>query len=244
MALGHRPDERDRRAVQHGRHGHAPRRAPQRRVGAARRGEPGDVRRPLARGARGRDPGRVDHQRRARRDLGVSPRSTPCCPTRSAATGSGPVPSRGRRSHGIDDDSAVVGPTLGQGPHGRTRPGPALRDHGLAQGRSASELEWVDDALDPNALTICFARRMATYKRAALLLSQPERLEALLARRRPTDPVRLRRQGPPGRRSRQGAHPPDRELLRTTPSPRRGSCSSRTTTWPSPGPSSRARTSG
>jgi starch phosphorylase len=56
-----------------------------------------------------------------------------------------------------------------------------LRLHGLAQGRSASELEWVDDALDPNALTICFARRMATYKRAALLLSQPERLRALLA---------------------------------------------------------------
>ncbi|MFN7147924.1 MAG: alpha-glucan family phosphorylase [Microthrixaceae bacterium] len=56
-----------------------------------------------------------------------------------------------------------------------------LRHHGLAQGRSASELAWVDDALDPNALTICFARRMATYKRAALLLSQPDRLRALLA---------------------------------------------------------------
>jgi starch phosphorylase len=55
-----------------------------------------------------------------------------------------------------------------------------LRDHGLAQGRSSSELEWVDTALDPTALTICFARRMATYKRAALLLSQPERLKALL----------------------------------------------------------------
>jgi starch phosphorylase len=56
-----------------------------------------------------------------------------------------------------------------------------LRRHGLAQGRSASELEWVDGALDPAALTICFARRMATYKRAALLLSQPDRLRALLA---------------------------------------------------------------
>jgi glycogen phosphorylase len=56
-----------------------------------------------------------------------------------------------------------------------------LRTHGLAQGRSESELEWVEGALDPNALTICFARRMATYKRAALLLSQPDRLRALLA---------------------------------------------------------------
>lgn len=56
-----------------------------------------------------------------------------------------------------------------------------LRSRGLAQGRSESEMEWVDDALDPDALTICFARRMATYKRAALLLSQPDRLRALLA---------------------------------------------------------------
>jgi len=55
-----------------------------------------------------------------------------------------------------------------------------LRSYGSAQGRSTSELEWVDNSLDPEALTICFARRMATYKRAALLLSQPERLRRLL----------------------------------------------------------------
>ncbi len=55
-----------------------------------------------------------------------------------------------------------------------------LRSSGLAVGRSPSELEWIDDALDPAALTICFARRFATYKRAALLLSQPERLAALV----------------------------------------------------------------
>ncbi|MFM8267734.1 MAG: alpha-glucan family phosphorylase [Ilumatobacteraceae bacterium] len=35
-------------------------------------------------------------------------------------------------------------------------------------------------ALDPRILTIGFARRFATYKRATLLLSQPERLRALL----------------------------------------------------------------
>jgi starch phosphorylase len=37
-----------------------------------------------------------------------------------------------------------------------------------------------DAVLDPNALTIGFARRFATYKRATLLLSQPERLRRLL----------------------------------------------------------------
>ena len=37
-----------------------------------------------------------------------------------------------------------------------------------------------DDVLDPEALTIGFARRFATYKRATLLLSQPDRLRELL----------------------------------------------------------------
>jgi glycogen phosphorylase len=37
-----------------------------------------------------------------------------------------------------------------------------------------------DALLDPSALTIGFARRFATYKRATLLLSQPERLRDLL----------------------------------------------------------------
>ncbi|MEZ5140838.1 MAG: hypothetical protein R2711_19315 [Acidimicrobiales bacterium] len=43
-----------------------------------------------------------------------------------------------------------------------------------------SEAAWADDLLDPNALTIGFARRFATYKRANLLLAQSERLQALL----------------------------------------------------------------
>jgi starch phosphorylase len=40
----------------------------------------------------------------------------------------------------------------------------------------------VEHALDPEALTIVFARRFATYKRATLLLSNPERLADLLSR--------------------------------------------------------------
>lgn len=42
-----------------------------------------------------------------------------------------------------------------------------------------------DDVLDPDALTIGFARRFATYKRATLLTSHPERLARLLG-----DPAR------------------------------------------------------
>ena len=56
-----------------------------------------------------------------------------------------------------------------------------LAASGASLGRSPSDLAWAQDALDPDALTICFARRFATYKRAALLLSQSDRLRALLA---------------------------------------------------------------
>lgn len=59
------------------------------------------------------------------------------------------------------------------------------RDQHIARGASEPTLHWIKEALDPNALTIGFARRFATYKRATLLLSQPERLRKLL-----TDPDR------------------------------------------------------
>jgi starch phosphorylase len=49
------------------------------------------------------------------------------------------------------------------------------------RGLSGADADWSREVLDPKALTVCFARRFATYKRATLLLSQPERLMALLA---------------------------------------------------------------
>ncbi|MEO6318233.1 MAG: alpha-glucan family phosphorylase, partial [Acidimicrobiales bacterium] len=55
-----------------------------------------------------------------------------------------------------------------------------LRDQLMARGLSSSDVEWTESVLDPRALTIGFARRFATYKRATLLLSQPDRLKALL----------------------------------------------------------------
>jgi starch phosphorylase len=55
-----------------------------------------------------------------------------------------------------------------------------LRESSMARGVSVSDVAWCDEVLDPEALTICFARRFATYKRANLMLSQPERLLALL----------------------------------------------------------------
>ncbi len=49
-----------------------------------------------------------------------------------------------------------------------------------AQRARRGEVPHADRALDPEALTIVFARRFATYKRATLLLSDPERLARLL----------------------------------------------------------------
>ncbi len=48
------------------------------------------------------------------------------------------------------------------------------------RGLPESEIQTAEDALSPYALTISFARRFATYKRANLLLQDPERLIGLL----------------------------------------------------------------
>ncbi len=49
--------------------------------------------------------------------------------------------------------------------------------------RRGEDPAWTATALDPDALTVVFARRFATYKRATLLLSDPARLTRLLANR-------------------------------------------------------------
>ncbi|HUH07381.1 MAG TPA: alpha-glucan family phosphorylase, partial [Egibacteraceae bacterium] len=56
-----------------------------------------------------------------------------------------------------------------------------LRDQALRKGENRSALGWIDDVLDPEVLTIGFARRFAEYKRGTLLARHPERLRALLS---------------------------------------------------------------
>ncbi len=55
-----------------------------------------------------------------------------------------------------------------------------LRQQLTKRGAGAAELAAADEVLDPEALTIGFARRFATYKRANLILSDTDRLAALL----------------------------------------------------------------
>lgn len=58
-----------------------------------------------------------------------------------------------------------------------------------ARGFPQFEVDAADEALNPDALTIGFARRFATYKRATLIFSDPERLSRIL--NDPERPVQL-----------------------------------------------------
>ena len=53
-----------------------------------------------------------------------------------------------------------------------------VRSSWLKRGASRAELGWVDDILDPDVLTIGFARRVPTYKRLTLMLRDPDAAEA------------------------------------------------------------------
>ena len=56
----------------------------------------------------------------------------------------------------------------------------ARRALGAQRARRGESTDGIEDTLDPQALTIVFARRFATYKRATLLLTDPARLARLL----------------------------------------------------------------
>ncbi len=60
-----------------------------------------------------------------------------------------------------------------------------LRESWHSRGATDAELRWVDGVLDPDVLTIGFARRVPSYKRLTLMMRDPDRLRRLL-----TDPDR------------------------------------------------------
>src|SRR5690606_9808762 len=64
-----------------------------------------------------------------------------------------------------------------------------LRASWRQRGATDAELAWIDEALDPEVLTVGFARRVPSYKRLTLMLRDPERLTALL--RHPERPIQI-----------------------------------------------------
>ncbi len=64
-----------------------------------------------------------------------------------------------------------------------------LRASWRQRGADDGELGWIDDVLDPDVLTLGFARRVPSYKRLTLMLRDPERFKALLLH--PERPIQL-----------------------------------------------------
>jgi starch phosphorylase len=64
-----------------------------------------------------------------------------------------------------------------------------VRASWLRRGASPAELGWISDVLDPDVLTIGFARRVPTYKRLTLMLRDQDRLKALLTH--PERPIQI-----------------------------------------------------
>ena len=58
-----------------------------------------------------------------------------------------------------------------------------LKKHLLKRGKSNREISRASEVLNPEALTIGFARRFATYKRATLIFKDPDRLANILCNR-------------------------------------------------------------
>ena len=127
----------------------------ERRLGAPRRRLARDVARTVARAARRPGPDHLGHERRPPADVDLRRARSPARRHGSA------VRARAR---------AAGGGPVGCAPHAR-RSGCSSSS---SRRRGAREL-------DPDVLTIGFARRFATYKRASLLFSRPERLARLLA---------------------------------------------------------------
>ena len=84
------------------------------------------------------------------------------------------------RIHDATDDELLAGQGAGQGPPDLLRARPASGPPPWPGAAPRPTSPGPTRCSTPRALTIGFARRFATYKRATLLLSQPERLTALL----------------------------------------------------------------
>src|SRR5207302_1562685 len=64
-----------------------------------------------------------------------------------------------------------------------------VKESWIVRGASEAELGWTADVLDPDILTIGFARRVPSYKRLTLMLRDRERLTRLLLH--PQHPIQL-----------------------------------------------------
>ena len=148
-------------------------------------------------------PDHARHERRAPADLGRDADARRCSTQpprrRLARAAAGPaVVGGGARD---PERRALGGPLRVAAAARRVRPRRrASRTACCAASRSTTSA-LIESSLDPDALTIGFARRLATYKRFHLLSHDPDRARRIFTRR-PAGAARDRRQGAPERRGR------------------------------------------
>ena len=136
-------------------------------------------------------PDRLDHQRRARADLGGPGDHRP---RPQLGVRPGPDPDADHPEQVFDVADKVSGEDIWATKRvlrqrlvadARKRLAKSWKQRGAAP----AELTWIDSVLDPDVLTIGFARRVPSYKRLTLMLSDPERLKRILLH--PERPVQL-----------------------------------------------------
>ena len=155
----------------------------------------------------------VHHQRGPRARLALPRHGRSVRPLPWAAVGR-PIRPTSRSGSGSSRSRtpSCGAPTSGGASAWWASPGGGCRTQLEQRGAPPAERELAEEVLDPEALTIGFARRFATYKRATLLFRDPDRLARILTDPRAAGADHLRRQGPPARPRGQGAHPADRPL--------------------------------
>ena len=167
---------RSRRALQHGVPRHPRQRRGQRRQPLARGGEPPPLPAALPPVARGRGAGRARDQWRPHALVGLGRRPTRSGP-RPAAPSGGAAPWRpSSRTSARASDEALwalrVEARKALVAYVRER----MASHVAAWGAAPDEAAALGACLDPDALTLGFARRFAPYKRPNLLLHDTARL--------------------------------------------------------------------
>ena len=180
--LGKTESERPEREVFDELSGMQPVAGGQRRQLAARRGEQGNTRRHVARLFQGRAPYRLRDQRRAFPDL-VCGESQAHCTLNTSAKDSA-IRTTGSR-HGR---RCTTSPIANCGTPGSMLKNKLIDAYPQARERSRKQFRFdsprqmirIQESLRPDVLTIGFARRFATYKRANLLFTNLDRLDSIV----------------------------------------------------------------
>ena len=231
LGLGRQNPRDEQRAVRHDRAGPPAGQRHQRRQQAARQRVAEDVEGHLAGAARERECRSRRSPTASTRRAGCRRKSASSTTATSACSGKRGRPTSRSGSASSTSPTPNCGARTNAAANGWS-PSPAggSKTSSSAAARRPAEVDRADEVLDPEALTIGFARRFATYKRGTCIFRNLERLAAHRQQQGSAGAVHLRRQGPPAGPRRQGTDRRDRRRSPAGPSSAAASSSSKTTT--------------